>query len=110
MRELPDRDLRKERDGIDYLDGAEYECHSPGFAERLCSVAPMPSQPQALQRYRLVARLGSGGMADVYLAVARGPADYKKLVVLKVLRPDVAAQEQPGFLQMFLDEGRLAGR
>ncbi|HMA93829.1 MAG TPA: protein kinase, partial [Polyangiaceae bacterium] len=70
----------------------------------------MPSQPQALQRYRLVARLGSGGMADVYLAVARGPADYKKLVVLKVLRPDVAAQEQPGFLQMFLDEGRLAGR
>lgn len=99
-----------DRSGIDCVDSAEYEFHGAGLAVGLRSIAPMPSQPQALQRYRLVARLGSGGMADVYLAVARGPSDYKKLVVLKVLRADVAAQEQPGFLQMFLDEGRLAGR
>jgi serine/threonine-protein kinase len=47
-------------------------------------------------------------MAEVYLAVARGPAGFNKLVVLKRLLPGLAAE--PNFLDMFLDEARLAGQ
>jgi serine/threonine protein kinase len=59
-------------------------------------------------KYRVVAELGRGGMANVYLAVARGPVGVQKLVVLKALRPDIAAEEQA--LSMFLDEARLAAQ
>ncbi len=62
----------------------------------------------ALGKYRLVASLGHGGMADVYLAVSKGRAGFNKLVVLKRLRPNLA--EDPEFLNMFLDEARLAAR
>jgi eukaryotic-like serine/threonine-protein kinase len=47
-------------------------------------------------------------MANVYLAVARGPVGVQKLVVLKALRPDIAAEQQA--LSMFLDEARLAAQ
>ncbi len=59
-------------------------------------------------KYRLLARLGHGGMADVYLAVAEGPKGFNKLQVLKLLRPHLT--EQRDFLTMFQDEGRLAAR
>jgi serine/threonine protein kinase len=58
-------------------------------------------------KYQLLARLGQGGMADVFLAVARGPLGFNKLVVLKRLRSN---DEDEQALQMFLDEARLAAR
>ena len=62
----------------------------------------------SLGKYQLFARLGSGGQADVFLAVARGPMRFDKLVVLKCLALDVA--HQPELVTMFLDEARLAAR
>lgn len=62
----------------------------------------------ALDRYRVIAQLGRGGMADVYLAAANGPAGFSKLLVMKVLPPSLARDEQ--FLSMFRDEARLAAR
>src|SRR5689334_22978828 len=62
----------------------------------------------SLGKYRLIAELGHGGMAEVYLAVVRGPAGFNKLVVVKQIRPQLA--EDPEFLTMFLDEARLAAR
>src|SRR5438477_2539821 len=59
-------------------------------------------------KYQLFASLGRGGMADVFLAVARGPMGFNKLVVIKRLRPSLAQEE--GFRDMFLDEARLAAR
>jgi serine/threonine protein kinase/ABC-type branched-subunit amino acid transport system substrate-binding protein len=60
-------------------------------------------------RYRLIAHLGSGGMADVYLAVSGGKsARFQKLLVVKVLKPELSAE--PDFIEMFLDEARLAAR
>jgi len=59
-------------------------------------------------KYRLIASLGHGGMADVFLAVAQGPVGFNKLQVIKRLRPNLA--EEPEFLAMFLDEARLAAR
>lgn len=61
-----------------------------------------------LGKYRLIAELGHGGMAEVYLAVVQGPAGFNKLVVIKQIRPQLATD--PEFLSMFLDEARLAAR
>jgi serine/threonine-protein kinase len=61
-----------------------------------------------LGKYKVIAELGHGGMADVYLAVVRGPVGFNKLMVIKQLRPHLA--EVPDFLDMFLDEARLAAR
>jgi eukaryotic-like serine/threonine-protein kinase len=70
--------------------------------------APGRGNTNAFGKYQLLADLGHGGMADVYLAVARGPVGFNKLVVIKRLRPHLA--EEPEFLAMFLDEARLAAR
>ncbi|MFT3774672.1 MAG: serine/threonine-protein kinase [Minicystis sp.] len=66
------------------------------------------SGANSLGKYRLIAELGHGGMAEVFLAVVRGPAGFNKLVVIKQIRPQLA--EDPEFLGMFLDEARLAAR
>lgn len=67
-----------------------------------------PSQPQQLGKYQLVATLGQGGMGTVYLALASGFAEFRKLLVVKELRQDLT--RQPGFVNMFMDEAKLAAR
>ncbi len=62
----------------------------------------------AFAKYRPIAELGQGGMAQVFLALASGPAGFNKLVVIKQIREQFA--EDPDFLTMFLDEARLAAR
>jgi eukaryotic-like serine/threonine-protein kinase len=71
---------------------------------------PVDEAPQetSLGRYNLIASLGQGGMANVYLAVVGGPGSFSKLLVIKALRTDV--QAAPEFVQMFLDEARLSAR
>jgi len=59
-------------------------------------------------KYKLIASLGHGGMADVYLAVVAGPAGVNKLQVVKRLRREYAEDREHA--QMFLDEARLAAR
>jgi eukaryotic-like serine/threonine-protein kinase len=62
--------------------------------------------PPVMGKYAPFARLGHGGMADVFLAVARGPVGFNKLAVVKRLRnPDDASR-----VEMFLDEARLSAR
>src|SRR5687768_3083852 len=59
-------------------------------------------------KYRLLAQIGRGGMGEVYLAMAQGPAGFKKLVVLKCINDSSAEDEQ--LRKMFLDEAMLAAR
>src|SRR5439155_27189303 len=67
-----------------------------------------PPRPGSIAcRYQLLATLGRGGMADIYLAVARGALGFSKLVVVKHLR---SYDENRQTLEMFLDEARLAAR
>jgi serine/threonine-protein kinase len=56
--------------------------------------------------YRLVAGLGEGGMARVYLALSKKAAGFSKLVVLKVIRSSVT--HDPELRRMFFDEARVA--
>jgi serine/threonine protein kinase len=60
-----------------------------------------------LGKYRLITKLGQGGMADVFLAVGEGPGMFNKLVVVKRHR-DLA--EADTLLAMFLDEAKLAAQ
>ncbi|MBX3197031.1 MAG: serine/threonine protein kinase [Labilithrix sp.] len=62
----------------------------------------------AFGKYQLFASLGRGGMADVFLSVARGQMGFNKLAVIKRLRQALA--EESAFRNMFLDEARLAAR
>lgn len=55
--------------------------------------------------YRLVKKLATGGMAEVYLALREGPSPFAKLVALKSILPHVNNDEQ--HIQMFYNEARL---
>jgi serine/threonine protein kinase len=63
---------------------------------------------RAVGRCRVLAELGHGGMANVYLAVTDGQSGFNKLVVLKALRRELAQESVT--LSMFLDEARVAAQ
>ncbi len=67
-----------------------------------------PIPPEPFGKYTLVARVGTGGMAAVFLAIAAGPAGFRKLVVIKRLLEHL--EDDQVFVRMFLDEARLAAR
>ena len=58
------------------------------------------------QRYRVVERLASGGMAEVFLAESAGIEGFKKQVAIKRVLPSLS--EKKRFIAMFLDEARLS--
>jgi eukaryotic-like serine/threonine-protein kinase len=61
-------------------------------------------------KYKLLAILGQGSLADVFLAVLGGPdrIGLTKLLVIKRLRPNLA--EDPDFVSMLVDEARIAAK
>jgi phosphate transport system substrate-binding protein len=68
-------------------------------------------QPAVVGDYRLIASLGRGGMAEVFLAIRTGMVGFHKLVVIKRLRTDLLEQPHaPKYRALLLDEARLAAR
>ena len=61
-----------------------------------------------LGQYRLIAEIARGGMGVVHLAAKSGLEGFRKVVVVKELRPDLALDD--GAIAMFMDEARLAAR
>jgi eukaryotic-like serine/threonine-protein kinase len=57
-------------------------------------------------KYEILRRIAVGGMAGIYLAVQRGSHGFEKVVVLKVILPELSTNDE--FISMFLDEARLA--
>jgi len=57
-------------------------------------------------RYRLIARLGGGGMAEVYLARQTGLGGFSRSVAIKLIQPEMFDIVDAS--AMFLDEARIA--
>ena len=64
------------------------------------------ARPTRLGRYELITQIGQGGMAEVQLAIQRGPAGFEKLVVVKLVHENLVAQA--GFVDMLLEEAKVA--
>ena len=58
------------------------------------------------EKYRVIRKLDSGGMAEVFQGVAEGMQGFAKSVAIKRVLPHLA--ENKKFLAMFLDEARLS--
>jgi eukaryotic-like serine/threonine-protein kinase len=62
--------------------------------------------PRQFGPYRLLRRLGHGGMAEVFLAVAHGASGFEKRVALKMLLPELQGDGE--FERILIDEARRA--
>lgn len=88
----------------DIPNGAELTPVVPSFSG-VAAPSAGPEQLESLERYKLLARLGQGGMAEVYLAAWEVAPFVHRPVVIKRLHPHF--NEDPRLVQMFLDEARL---
>src|SRR6185369_15655755 len=59
-------------------------------------------------KYELVRKLAAGGMAEVFLAKFEWARGLEKTVVVKRILQHMA--EDPGFIEMFFSEARLASQ
>ena len=68
---------------------------------------PEPLQPEGsvTQRYRLLSRIGAGGMGDVFLGIQKGAVDFQRLIVLKRIHSHLLRNSSHS--QMFVDEASL---
>jgi len=58
--------------------------------------------------YRLVRRLGMGGMAETFVAIRQGPQGFSQRVCLKLVLPFFREDEE--FVKLFQREARLAAK
>jgi len=64
--------------------------------------------PHRFGQYTLTARLGRGGMADVYRARREGAAGFERTVVVKKILG--SHNEDPQFVDMFINEAKISSR
>jgi serine/threonine-protein kinase len=65
-------------------------------------------QLEQIGPYRLVRRLGQGGMAEVYLGVVYGASGFEKQVAVKLLREELRGRGE--FERILIEEARLGAR
>jgi serine/threonine-protein kinase len=58
-----------------------------------------------LEKYELVERIGSGGMATVWQALTQGAAGFRRPVAVKKMRPEF--REVQDYIAMFVEEARV---
>ncbi|HLB94649.1 MAG TPA: protein kinase [Nitrospiria bacterium] len=62
--------------------------------------------PQHFGKYLLIDKIGTGGMAEVYLAKQSGLKGFEKVVAIKRILPHLT--QDPEFISMFINEAKLA--
>src|SRR6266581_6496330 len=82
------------------------ECLAPSAPPRKASPRIPSVMSDSQQRYRVVEKLESGGMAEVFRAESEGLQGFKKQVAIKRVLPHLS--EKKKFISMFLDEARLS--
>src|SRR5579862_5237309 len=68
----------------------------------------LPQMTDSQQRYRVIERLESGGMAEVFRAESEGLQGFRKQVAIKRVLPHLSSKKK--FISMFLDEARLSAQ
>src|SRR5882672_6462032 len=66
------------------------------------------SARETAQRYRVIEKLESGGMAEVFRAESTGLEGFHKQVAIKRVLPHLSSKKK--FISMFLDEARLSAQ
>ena len=69
---------------------------------------PLPSRPTKLGAYDVIAKIASGGMANVYLGRSRGDNGADEVVAIKVPLHELAQDDQG--IKMFMDEAKVLSR
>ncbi len=88
---------------------AKVLCGIEDLAETLRSPPPAAiSTTSIAARYEIGPLLGTGGMAEVFLAHALGEEGFSRPVALKRVAPGFS--EQPAFASMFIDEARISAK
>jgi serine/threonine protein kinase len=64
-----------------------------------------PAAITSVGRYRVIDRIGQGGMAEIYSAVSTGEGGFRRSVVIKRLRPQLT--DDPVAVAQFCDEANL---
>jgi hypothetical protein len=94
--------------------GSALPAWNAGIAGRAAEAAVAEAYPSSTRvgtdsstfgRYRLLQRLGEGGMAELYTAVLHGAEGFRRVYVVKRLRPEVARNRAA--VEQFIDEAKL---
>ncbi len=72
------------------------------------ALAPSDAKAQSFGKYSLVAKLATGGMAEIFLARLQGSAGFEKLVCIKRILPHLAKDQ--ALVEMFLAEAKIAAQ
>src|SRR5215468_8573826 len=79
-----------------------------GYSPKLPISVGINTSIPASERYRILGRIASGGMAEIYLARMKTSSGQEREVVLKRLMPELQSDHE--FVQMFYDEARIASQ
>src|SRR5450432_787792 len=79
--------------------------HRPTEALGSPTAAAAALDQNTFGRYHLLRRLDGGGMADIYTAVLHGVEGFRRVYVIKRLRPELARSRVA--VEQFIDEAKL---
>jgi serine/threonine protein kinase len=75
-------------------------------ANAVAAEANAPALPRRFGKYELLEKIGSGGMAEIFLARLTGIEGFEKLLVVKKILPGFASNRS--FVKMLIEEAKIS--